>query len=129
VGCYTAAWWWNVHVTHGWEAAIPLWDAMYPYFEQSPVDGSWHQAYSFEVVDRLLPIGNSFTPRIPAGWLGIAQPVVWQFSEKGSGGYDLNYVSRAWYQSLYGGGQPPVPAKPRVEVRHPGDVEVIVTEV
>lgn len=127
-GCYSAAWWWNQYVTHGWEAEIPLWCAHYPFFVQNN-DGTWRQAYSFEEVDPRLPIGNTFTPAIPDGWKGIAQPVIWQFSEKGSGGYDLNYVSRAWYDSLYGGASIPAPARARVEVRYPASVEVVAVEV
>jgi hypothetical protein len=128
VGCYTATWWWNAWVTHGWEANIPLWTAHYPFFVQN-ADGTWRQAYSFEEVDPRLPISNGFTPSIPDGWKGIAQPVIWQFSEKGSGGFDLNYVSRAWYDGLYGGAIIPVPERVRVEVRHPSNVEIVTVEV
>jgi len=128
VGCYTAAWFWDSNVTHGWEADIPLWGAHYPYFVMN-ADGTWRQAYSFEEVDKCLPIGNAFTPYVPQGWKGIAQPVIWQFSEKGSGSYDLNYISRAWYDSLYGGVSVPIPEKARVEVRHPSSVEIVSVEV
>jgi hypothetical protein len=127
-GCYTASWWWNAWVTHGWEAHIPLWCAHYPFFVQNS-DGTWRQAYEFEEVDSRLPISNSFTPSVPDGWKGIASPVIWQFSEKGSGALDLNYVSRTWFDGLYGGVAIPAPAPIRVEVRHPHSVEIVSVEV
>lgn len=134
IGIYTAPWWWNPNVLHGWEAEIPLWDAGYPYeYMTSASDGVQYK--KFETMIAKLPIGNSFTPLIPLGWKGIAQPVIWQFSEKGQlptlapRNTDLNLVNRKWFEKLYGEAPIPVPAPITVEVRHPSGVRIVATEV
>ena len=134
VGIYSGAWWWNPNVKHGWEGDIPLWDGHYIWQKMlTPTTGE--QYHDFNPLILRLPIGNSFTPLIPLGWKGIAQPAIWQFSDRGllppmTRNVDLNFVNRTWYASVYGSGPVVPPVEPlTVEVRYPHGVQVVATEV
>lgn len=109
---YTAAWWWNPNIVHGWEGDLIAWLAHYPFFTQDESDGAWIQAESFEDVDDNLPISNNFTPRVPEG-ITPEKVGAWQFSEKGmidpitkmpkgTPRVDLNYVKKWLFNMAYG---------------------------
>lgn len=130
-GIYTAPWWWDPHVVHGWEAEFDLWTAQYP-FERMTSASEGEQYEAFEPMVAKLPIGNSFTPALPRGWKeeGV-QPVMWQFSERGkqrgvAKRVDLNLVNRGWFMRVHKGeASVPVPVqKIIVEVRRPATVEL-----
>ena len=139
---YTAAWWWNPNVVHGWEGNELFWLAHYPFFTQEE-DGDWRTVWTFDEIDPLLPIHNSFTPRIPTG-VNPANVVGWQFSDKmiiepiskppkdlprADGDYFTNaFVDMAFDLDVP---EPPPPQEPiAVEVIvKAGEAEVTVTEV
>lgn len=107
---YTAAWFWNDRVVHGWEGQHNFHIAHYPYFVQQS-NGKWRQAYKFEEVDGRLPIDNNFTPRVPKG-VPADNVMTWQFSEKGQiagipGRVDLNYMKRWYFEEVFQGQVPP----------------------
>jgi hypothetical protein len=132
IGIYTAAWWWNTAVKHGWEGDIPLWVGHY-IWERMLTATTGEQFHRFEPMVARLPIGNMFTPLMPDGWKDIARPVIWQFSDRGTlapmtRNIDLNFVQRSWYDSLYGGVSVPAPQPLIVEVRHPAGVQIVTVE-
>lgn len=113
---YTARWWWNPNILHGWEGDLLVWPAHYPYFVQDP-DGTWRQAYHFEDVDPILPIHNNFTPVISEGFKP-ENAAAWQFTEKGiiepisrmpkgTPRVDLDYLKRWFFNQVYGIVEPP----------------------
>ncbi len=115
---YTAPWCWNNQVIHGWEGAEKLWDAHYPFFVQN-ADGTWRVVYSFEELDKFLPIGNSFTPSIPTGF-SQANCWRWQVSDKAIlfpitqpgkllPRCDIGYMLRSLYDQLWPSSTPPQP--------------------
>jgi hypothetical protein len=119
---YTAAWWWNPNIVHGWEDELIAWVAHYPFFKQSPINGEWIQAEGFGDVDDLLPIDNNFTPRVPQG-MTIDKIGMWQLSEKGiivpitqmprgTPRVDLNYMKRWLFNMAYDIPEPPPPPPP-----------------
>lgn len=117
---YSGAWWWDPNIIHGWESDLLVWPAHYPYLVELP-NGEWRVAYSFEEVDRLLPIHNGFTPKIPLGFQA-QNAAGWQFTSKGIlqpitklPGYlprvDLDYFQKWFHDQIYGPPAPP-PAPP-----------------
>jgi len=127
---YSACWWWTPNIVHGWEAAINLWDAHYIYAVQE-IGGTWRQAFTFEEIDRLLPIGNNFTPCLPSGFVR-SLVTQWQASEYGkletytvdgrriTKNIDLGYMLRSYFQQVFVG----VITTPPPEVGDPGAVSV-----
>lgn len=140
---YSAAWWWNPNVEHGWEGNERFWIAHYIYVVQDPQTGDWRTAFAFSEMDEKLPIHNTFTPRLPKG-VGIHQVEAWQCSNKGiiepitrqpklTPRVDLDYMKLAAYNRVFQPDQDqpdPDPEPVPVEVRVPaGKAKVKVTEV
>jgi len=127
---YSAGWWWDGKIVHGWEGGLRLIVAHYPYLV--PVGSDYRVAYTFEEADRCLPIGNNFTPRLCKGTT-TEQTVGWQFTSKGrlSGivpPADLDYFKRWWVDEIFGTPAPPSPAGPvPVEIRYPAGAIILTT--
>ncbi len=119
---YTATWWWNPNINHGWEGDLLVWPAHYPYVVQDPANGKWHQAFHFEDMDSKLPIHNSFTPSIPLGF-SPENVMAWQLTEKGiiepisrapnfTPRVDLNYLLLSFFKKVWQDGDEPSPVEP-----------------
>ena len=111
---YTAAWWWDNKVLHGWEDVYDVWVAHYPYFVQDYNTGKWRVCYSFDEVPSV--IDNAFTPRVPLGW-DIEDVAGWQFTDKirvavapkHGAGTDGSYFQKWFMKKVFDGDDPIIP--------------------
>lgn len=131
VWIYSAAWWWDPNIVHGWESDEKFWVAHYIYVVQDPITGDWRVAYKFVEIDRRLPIDNNFTPYLPQG-VAYDNAVAWQVSDKGiiqpvtqtprlAPRVDLGYVKVAEHRKVWHPGEIPPDPEP---VLFPVDIEI-----
>ena len=142
VWIYSAAWWWDPNIVHGWESGEKFWVAHYIYVVQDSITGDWRVAYKFTEIDKKLPIDNNFTPYLPQG-VTNANAVAWQVSDKGiilpvtqtpklSPRVDLGYVKVVEHRKVWQPGEippnpEPAPIPVPIEISYPAG-QVIITE-
>lgn len=103
---YTADWWWTPNIVHGWESGYYFGIAHYPFIVQE-TDGSWRVAQRYSEVDPHLPIGNTFTPKLPPS-VPPDRVIWWQLSSSGrftgiwpDAPSDFGYLKKWWYDKVW----------------------------
>jgi hypothetical protein len=134
---YTAAWFWNSKVEHGWEENEDVWIAHYIFVKQNE-NGQWVPAERFSEMDPLLPIHNNFTPRIPTGFK-VENEIGWQFTSSGIVSpiarpnerpkTDLNYFLKKWADDTWDDEAPPPPPPVGEKIPFKGDTFAGVIDV